>query len=156
MEFSPSGRSYLRWPAYSDADSSWTSSLVSASRFSLPRSSRARTCSSGSSDLFVCKGVPDHREQPFQSEFSALFGRGHEDRLKPRLPRVRPQNMGGLSGCHGAQLWKLGRLFRLLWLTGPPAIRRGTGDRLGVPKRHQKSSHSKPARPFLAVYCFEK
>ena len=62
MEFAPSGRLYLRWPADSDADGwrSWTSSLVSASRSMSPRGSRARTFSGGSSDLFVCKGVPDH------------------------------------------------------------------------------------------------
>ena len=60
MELSPSGRLYLRWKAYSNADSSWTSLLGSAWRSTLPRGSPARMCSSGSSDLFVHRGVPDH------------------------------------------------------------------------------------------------
>ena len=60
MELSPSGRPYLRWKAYSNDDSSWTSSLGSDWRSMSPRSSPARMCSSGSSDLFVHKGVPDH------------------------------------------------------------------------------------------------
>ena len=53
MELSPSGRLYLRWKAYSNADSSWTSLLGSAWRSMSPSGSPARMCSSGSSDLFV-------------------------------------------------------------------------------------------------------
>ena len=60
MELSPSSRPHLRWKASSNADSSWTSSLGSAWRSMSPRGSPARMCSSGSSDLFVHKGVPDH------------------------------------------------------------------------------------------------
>ena len=36
-----------------------------------PRGSPARTFSSGSSDLFVCKGVPDHIRSDNGSEFTA-------------------------------------------------------------------------------------
>ena len=71
MELRLRGRPYLRWKAYSNDDSSWTSSLGSAWRSTLPRGSPARTFSSGSSDLFVCKGVPDHIRSDNGSEFTA-------------------------------------------------------------------------------------
>jgi len=49
LELLPSRGSHIRWPADSDADGwqSWTSSLGSAWRSTLPRGSRARTFLSG-------------------------------------------------------------------------------------------------------------